>query len=121
VPIDWSGLMPPSPTCTLSKIFTVHKIIRMVEGALVLALLLLVPLSRAQSAKEKPKHDKFHGSVVNAGPKSITVKSEDNIYLVRTFDYSPQVEEKIKKKKPVPGRKVTIHYLRGTDVATKVD
>jgi hypothetical protein len=85
---------------------------------------LLVPLllfSPPSFAKEKFKHDKFTGLVVNAGPKAITVKSRENIYLLRTFSYTPQVEEKIKKKPPQPGKKVTVHYVRGSDIATKID
>lgn len=71
-------------------------------------------------SKEKTRQDKFHGIVVKTGPKAITVKSEDNIYLIRTFNYTPQVEEKLKKKPPQPGKKVTVTYVRGSDLATKV-
>ena len=72
-------------------------------------------------AKNKPKEDKFTGIVVNAGPKAITVKSKDNIYLLRTFNYTPPVEAKVKKKPLPPGKKVTVHYFRGSDSATKID
>ena len=70
--------------------------------------------------KEKIKQDKFHGFVVKAGPKAITVKSEENIYLIRTFNYTSQLEEKLKKKSPQPGKKVTVTYVRGSDLATNV-
>ena len=73
------------------------------------------------AAKQKQKKDRFRGTVVLAGPRAITVKSERNIYLVRTFNYTPQLERKIQSKKPPPGEKVTVHYLRGTDIALKVD
>jgi hypothetical protein len=71
-------------------------------------------------SKEKVKQDKFHGVVVKTGPKAISVKSEDNIYLIRTFNYTPQLEEKLKKKSPQPGKKVTVIYVRGSDLATKI-
>jgi hypothetical protein len=71
--------------------------------------------------KDKLKQDKFAGIVVNTGPTAITIKSKDNIYLLRTFSYTPQVEAKVKKKPPQPGKKVTVHYFRGSDVATKID
>ena len=69
----------------------------------------------------KPKTDKFHGTVVAAGPKAITVKSRDNIYKVRTFSYSAQLEQKMQISKPQAGKNVTVRYVRGTDLATKVD
>src|SRR5690349_22415971 len=48
----------------------------------------------------KPKTDKFEGTVVVVGPKAITVKSRQNIYMVRTFHYSAKLEQKILRKKP---------------------
>lgn len=84
-------------------------------------LLIAVPLSSTTLAKEKLKKDKFRGSVVYAGPKAISVRSKENIYLVRTFNYTPQLEQKIQNRKPASGSQVTVHYLRGTDLAVKVD
>jgi len=72
-------------------------------------------------SKENQKKDKFRGIVVHAGPKAISVKSQDNIYVVRTFNYTPELEKKINAKPPAAGKKVTVHYFRGTDIATKVD
>jgi len=69
----------------------------------------------------KPKTDKFEGTVVVVGPKAITVKSRHNIYLVRTFHYSEKLEQKILRHKPPVGKKVTVHYVRGSDLALKVD
>ena len=69
----------------------------------------------------KPKTDKFEGTVVVVGPKAITVKSRYNIYMVRTFHYSPELEQKILRKKPETGKKVTVHHVRGSDLALKVD
>src|SRR2546429_9611959 len=83
-------------------------------------LLALIPCNSI-AAKPSQKKDKFRGTVVFAGPKAITVKSEQNTYLVRTFNYTPQLERKIQSKKPSLGVKVTVHYLRGTDIAVKVN
>jgi hypothetical protein len=69
----------------------------------------------------KPKTDKFEGTVVVVGPKAITVKSRQNIYMVRTFHYSAKLEQKILRKKPEAGKKVTVHYVRGSDLALRVD
>jgi hypothetical protein len=69
----------------------------------------------------KPKTDKFEGTVVVVGPKAITVKSRDNIYMVRTFHYSAKLEQKMLRDKPETGKKVTVHYVRGSDLALKVD
>ncbi len=69
----------------------------------------------------KPKTDKFEGTVVVVGPKAITVKSRQNIYMVRNFHYSAKLEQKILRKKPEAGKKVTVHYVRGSDLALKVD
>jgi hypothetical protein len=69
----------------------------------------------------KPKTDKFEGTVVVVGPKAITVKSRDNIYMVRTFHYSAELEQKMLRKKPATGKNVTVHYVRGSDLALKVN
>jgi len=58
---------------------------------------------------------------VVVGPKAITVKSRHNIYLVRTFHYSARLEQKMLSNKPEAGKKVTVHYVRGSDLALKVD
>jgi hypothetical protein len=68
----------------------------------------------------KSNTDKFRGTVVAAGPKAITVKSRQNPYQVRTFNYSPELEKKILHKKPTLGGPVTVHYVRGTDLAVKL-
>ena len=73
------------------------------------------------SLQAKPKTEKFQGTVVTAGPKAITVKSAYNIYLVRTFTYAPDLEQKMQRGKPQAGKKVTVHYVRGSELATKVD
>jgi hypothetical protein len=68
----------------------------------------------------KSKYDKFQGTVVNAGPKAVTVKSQANIYQVRTFNYAPDLEKKIQDKRPPAGKKVTVRFLRGTDMAVSI-
>jgi len=87
---------------------------------LIVLLAVFTPLSLSFGRASQPK-DKFRGTVVHAGPKAISVKSQDNIYLVRSFSYTPQLEKKIHAKPPVAGKRVTVHYFRGTDLATKVD
>ena len=82
---------------------------------------ILYPSSSLLFAKQKLRTQKFSGSVVSVGPNAITVKSRENIYKVRTFNYSPAVMKKFQKKKPEPGKNVTVHYVRGTDLAMKVD
>ena len=88
---------------------------------LVCAIWLLLGGFGPGTLQAKPKTDKFDGTVVVVGPKAITVKSVSNIYLVRTFHYSPELEQKILRKKPETGKKVTVHYVRGSDLALKVD
>jgi hypothetical protein len=85
------------------------------------ALFLLGGLGSGVLQAAKPKTDKFEGMVVVVGPKAITVKSRDNIYMVRTFHYSAELEQKMLRKKPETGKKVTVHYVRGSDLALKVD
>jgi hypothetical protein len=88
---------------------------------LVFAIWLLLGELGPGALQAKPKTDKFEGTVVVVGPKAITVKSRYNIYMVRTFHYSPELEQKILRNKPETGKKVTVHYVRGSDLALKVD
>jgi hypothetical protein len=85
------------------------------------ASLLTAILITPAFADERLKKDKFRGNVVSAGPRAISVKSKQNMYIVRTFNYTPQLEKKIQQKKPAPGRQITVHYFRGTDLALRVD
>ena len=88
---------------------------------LALGLLLAFGLILSEISQGKSKSEKFHGTVVNAGPKAITVKSKDNIYLVRTFNYAPELEKKVRNKPPQPGKRVTVRYLIGTQTAVDID
>ncbi len=85
------------------------------------AVILFVIFGASTTTEGKSKKATFRGTVVAVGPKAISVKSLRNIYLVRSFNYSPELEKKILKKKPEAGRRVTVHYIRGTDQATKID
>ncbi|MEW5975801.1 MAG: hypothetical protein AB1898_08340 [Acidobacteriota bacterium] len=93
--------------------------------ARVTPLLLLVLLLAASPiptlSKDRPKKEKFRGFVVAAGPKAISVKSEKNIYQVRMFHYTADLERRIRAKPPVRGEMVTVHYYQGTDLAFKVN
>ena len=94
---------------------------RLRSSCLVFATWLLLGGLGLGVLQAKPKTDKFEGTVVVVGPKAITVKSRYNIYMVRTFHYSAELEQKILRKKPETGKKVTVHYVRGSDLALKVD
>jgi hypothetical protein len=106
-------------------IHSTQKLKRFAAGRFLRCCLLVMLLSALAPhfnlASGNQKKEKFRGTVVHAGPKAITVKSQNNIYMVRTFNYTPQLEKKIHSKPPVSGKKVTVHYLRGTDLAIKVD
>jgi len=91
------------------------------SACLVLVIWLLLGGLGLGVLQAKPKTDKFEGTVVVVGPKAITVKSRYNIYMVRTFHYSAELEQKMLRKKPETGKKVTVHYVRGSDLALKVD
>jgi hypothetical protein len=86
-----------------------------------LSLLMSFSLLFPATSLGKLKYDKFHGTVVNAGPKAITVKSQDNMYRVRTFNYVPELEKKVQNKRPPAGKKVTVRYIRGTETAVSID
>jgi hypothetical protein len=109
----------------MANAFPIHSAVRGGSLALVASifwlLVFLFSLTSAPQAKTKAKTDEFHGTVVAVGPKAITVKDISHIYHVRTFNYSPKLEKEILRKKPAPGKKVTVRYVRGTDVAVKVD
>jgi len=94
---------------------------RLRSSCLVFATWLLLGGLGPGVLQAKPKTDKFEGTVVVVGPKAITVKSRHNIYLVRTFHYSARLEQKMLRNKPEAGKKVTVHYVRGSDLALKVD
>lgn len=81
-------------------------------------LLIFLTLSTLQAG---PKHDTFRGKVIFAGPTNISVQNEKDIYQVRSFRYTPKLEKRIFKHRIPQGKRVRVHYYRGTDLAFKVD
>jgi hypothetical protein len=72
----------------------------------------------------KPKLEKFKGQVLSATIASIMVQSSDNEKMVRTFQYSPKVREKmlaiIDRGGYQHGDKVTVLTQPGSDVAVDI-
>ena len=110
---SWRARASPDSPVKLSATFR--------SVCLVCAIWLLLGGLGSGVLQAKPKTDKFEGTAVVVGPKAITVKSRYNIYMVRTFHYSAELERKMLSKKPETGKKVTVHYVRGSDLALKVD
>lgn len=69
----------------------------------------------------KPAKDRFRGEVLNFTPVAITVRDRKNITLVRTFRFDPRLEKKLSNHYVENGDHVTVHYLRGSDTAVKID
>ena len=101
------------------RTITGRRIFFHIVGFLLFFSLLEVP-SKTVFAGHKPPTDSFKGYIVAVGPKAITVKNKQNIYHVRTFNYSPKVEQQLMKKKLQPGMMITVYYTRGTDLAVKL-
>lgn len=59
----------------------------------------------------KPKPGKFLGQVLSSTPKSITVRSKDNLMAVRTFTYA----ESLSVSSFTYGENVEIDYAPGHD------
>jgi hypothetical protein len=59
----------------------------------------------------KPKPGKFLGQVLSSTPKSITVRSKDNLMAVRTFTYA----ENLSVSSFTYGENVEIDYAPGHD------
>jgi len=72
----------------------------------------------------KPKRVTFEGEVMHANPVAITVRSQENERLIRTFRYSPKVREEMQKIIDRGGYqygdKVQIRYEEGSDVALRI-
>jgi hypothetical protein len=106
--------------------------------AILLAILAVVltggvaPLCGAQVESGKPiklkapkqKLAKFKGEVLTATSVQIIVRSQDNERVVRTFSYSPKVQEQIQKIIDQGGYqhgdKVVIYHEPGSEVAVKI-
>ena len=72
----------------------------------------------------KPKLERFRGEVLNATSAAITVRSQENERLIRTFTYSPEVRDTMQKIIDRGGYqygdKVDIRYEAGSDVALRI-
>lgn len=72
----------------------------------------------------KPKRVTFAGEVMHANAVAITVRSQENERLIRTFRYSPKVSEEMQKIIDCGGYqygdKVQIRYEEGSDVALRI-
>jgi hypothetical protein len=64
----------------------------------------------------KPKPGKFLGQVMSSTPKSITVRSKDNLMAVRTFTYA----ENLTTSSFTYGENVEIDYMPGNDIALRI-
>ena len=64
----------------------------------------------------KPKPGKFLGQVLSSTPKSITVRSKDNLMAVRTFTYAANLNTSDLKY----GENVEIDYTPGDDIALRI-
>ncbi len=74
----------------------------------------------------KPKSTllRFEGEVLHATSVAITVRSKDNERIIRTFSYSPQVQEQMQQIIDQGGYqygdKIVIRYQAGSEVAQKI-
>jgi hypothetical protein len=100
--------------------------------AAALAAAVLAPAALAQVTttapivikQPKPKLEKFKGRVLSANIASIMVQSSDNEKVVRTFQYSPELRDKmqaiIDKGGYQHGDVVTVFTDPGSNVALKI-
>lgn len=72
----------------------------------------------------KPKLAKFQGEVMHATNVAITVRSLENERMIRTFTYSPRVQEQMQRIIDQGGYqygdKVAIEYAPGAEVALRI-
>jgi len=73
----------------------------------------------------KPKKERFMGEVLHATRVAITVRSRNNLNLVRTFAYDEKLAAKIGKQFDHDqlyqfGDRIEITHLAGTDTAVKI-
>lgn len=83
------------------------------------------PAIKVQAPKPpKVKAEKFKGTVVHASRVQITVQSEENPRVVRTFSLSPEMQERmtkiIERGGYQYGDRVTVYYQAAGEVATRV-
>ena len=68
----------------------------------------------------KPKLDAFPGEVVNFTPVAVTVRNRENMTLLRTFTFSPELARKVENRRMEHGDRVKVRYVRGTDTAVQL-
>lgn len=72
----------------------------------------------------KPKLVKFQGEILHATNVAITVRSLENERMIRTFTYSPKVQEQMQRIIDQGGYqygdKVAIEHAPGTEVALRI-
>lgn len=64
----------------------------------------------------KVKLGQFFGQVLSSNPKSITVRSKENLMAVRTFTYA----DNLSARNFAYGQPVEIDYTPGSDVAQRI-
>ncbi len=64
----------------------------------------------------KPKPGKFLGQVLSSTPRSITIRSKDNLVAVRTFAYAANLSAPGLQY----GQNVEIDYTPGSDIASRI-
>ncbi|MGH9815807.1 MAG: hypothetical protein ACRD5F_14730 [Candidatus Acidiferrales bacterium] len=98
--------------------------------ALAAAFTLAAVPARAQSGpivvkQPKVRTQKFKGQVIHANRLQITVRSAENDRVIRTFELSSELQEKMRENIDrghgyQNGDKVEVHYAEGSDVAVKI-
>jgi hypothetical protein len=83
------------------------------------------PAIKLKAPKQpKVKSEKFKGTIVHASRVQITVQSEENPRVVRTFTLSPEMQERmmkiIERGGYQHGDRVTVYYQATGEVATRV-
>ncbi len=68
----------------------------------------------------KPALSSFHGEVLNFTPVAITVRDPKNTTLVRTFEFTPELQRKLENRYLENGDRVTVRFVKGGDTAVKL-
>ncbi len=72
----------------------------------------------------KPKLVEFQGEIMHANSVAITVRSRENERVIRTFTYSPKVQEQMQRIIDQGGYqygdRVAIKHAPGADVALRI-
>jgi hypothetical protein len=65
----------------------------------------------------KPKYDIYRGDVVNYTSTAITVRDPNNVYNIRTFQFSPGLRSKMENRTIEHGFRITVKVQHASDVA----